>query len=250
MHVCVCAVLQRLELRGEVRQVSSLRAVHEIVGSLYSSLEEGREEEKEHNEEEREEEMEEEERRKRRDGVDITLSAAVDCVVELVEPFVASIHQQYASSEASPLPIIAALLHHSCLHPSRPHPQHPGLPSRESVSVCKSSISLCCHGNRTTHSHYSLLVLLDQPLVSHDLRKETAAADLVRATESILVSSCVGEGRGREREVIEVLVHRVEWCGATVAACSCWSGRGRSGGDRSVMRSLVSVCVCALCVEL
>ena len=98
-----------------MRQASSLRAVHEIVGSLYSSLEK---EEKEHDEEQGEEEMEEEEKRKREDGVDIPLCAAVDCVVELVEPFVASIHQQYASKEASSLLTIATLFHCSCLCPA------------------------------------------------------------------------------------------------------------------------------------
>lgn len=225
-----------------MRQASSLRAVHEIVGSLYSSLEE---EEKEHDEEQGEEEIEEEEKRKREDGADIPLCAAVDCVVELVEPFVASIHQQYASKEASSLLIIATLFHRSCLCPAGS--TGPILDS-SAEGVCQSvSYPYHCVAIETEScSHCSLLALLGQPLVSCDLRRETAAADLVRATESILVSSCVGEGR--KRGTNSDCSPPTERSGAVPLWLPAAAGVGGGGvEEKGGRRGALSVCAHCVC---
>ena len=79
------------------RQVSALRAVHSMLDRLYPSLtHSGREREQE---EEDDDENEEEEEREETEG-GVTLLTAAGCVVELVEPFVAHIHQQFASDKA------------------------------------------------------------------------------------------------------------------------------------------------------
>ena len=80
------------------RQVSALRAVHSMLDRLYPSLtHSGREREQE--EEDDENEQEEQGSGEEAEG-GVTLLTAAGYVVELVEPFVAHIHQQFASDKA------------------------------------------------------------------------------------------------------------------------------------------------------